>query len=91
MTTIDRFREDGEGVRRIFVLAEVRFADRGATPRDEYDHNYYDDTELKSVATEWMGDGVSDRDDSPSVRFKDVPPEMLDALRQLFRTGEDEG
>jgi hypothetical protein len=70
---IDRFREDGEGVRRFFVLAEVRFADREATPRYADDHNYYEDRELRSMATGWMRDGVYDRDDSPSVRFHDLP------------------
>lgn len=68
---IDRFREDGGPVRRFFLTAEVTFADREAEPRDQYDHNYYQDSELKSVVTEWMSDALSDRDDSPAVRFRE--------------------
>jgi hypothetical protein len=70
---IDRLRVDGEPVRRFFLIAEVTFADREAEPRHEYDHNYYEDSELRSVVTGWMRDGVYDRDDSPAVTFRDVP------------------
>lgn len=77
---IDRLRIDGEPVRRFYVLAEVTFADREAEPRDEHDHNYYQDSELRSVATDWMRDGLEDRDDSPAVRFRDVPEEWRERL-----------
>lgn len=72
---IERVRIDGEPVRRFFVIAEVTFADREAEPRNEYDHNYYEDSELRPVATDWMRDGLCDRDDSPAVRFRDLPEE----------------
>ena len=77
---IDRLRIDGEPVRRFYVIAEVTFADREAVPRDEYDHNYFQDSELRSVVTDWMGDGLCDRDDSPAVRFRDVPEEWREQL-----------
>ncbi|MFJ2000284.1 hypothetical protein [Streptomyces chartreusis] len=77
---IDRLRIDGEPVRRFYVIAEVTFADRDAEPRDEYDHNYYQDTELRSIVTDWMSDGLYDRDDSPAVRFRDVPEEWREQL-----------
>lgn len=77
---IDRMRVDGEPVRRFFLIAEVTFADREAEPRDEYDHNYYEDRELRSVVTDWMSDGLTDRDDSPAVRFRDVPEELRERL-----------
>ncbi|MFJ2650858.1 hypothetical protein ACIO1C_29585 [Streptomyces sp. NPDC087420] len=69
---IDRLRIDGEPVRRFFLIAEVTFADREAQPRDERDHNYYEDRELRSLATEWMGSEMQYHDDSPMVRFTDV-------------------
>lgn len=77
---IDRLRVDGEPVRRFYVIAEVTFADREAEPRDEYDHNYYEDSELRSVAVDWMQDGMSSRDDSPAVRFREVPEEWRERL-----------
>lgn len=77
---IDRLRVDGEPVRRFFLIAEVTFADREAEPRDEYDHNYYEDRELRSVVTDWMSDGLYDRDDHPAVRFRDVPDELRERL-----------
>ena len=77
---IDRLRIDGEPVRRFYVIAEVTFADRAAEPRDEYDRNYYQDSELRSVATDWMRDGLEDRDDSPAVRFLDVPEAWREQL-----------
>lgn len=77
---IDRLRIDGEPVRRFFLIAEVTFADREAEPRDEYDHNYYEDRELRSVVTDWMSDGLTDRDDSPAVRFQGVPDELRERL-----------
>lgn len=77
---IDRLRIGGEPVRRFYVIAEVTFADRAAEPRDEYDRNYYQDSELRSVATDWMGDGLTDRDDSPAVRFREVPEEWRERL-----------
>lgn len=83
---IDRLRIDGEPVRRFYMLAEVTFADREAEPRDEYDHNYYQDSELRSVAVDWMSDGLTDRDDSPAVRFRDVPEEWRE---QLAREASD--
>lgn len=79
---IDRLRIDGEPVRRFYVIAEVTFADREAEPRDEYDHNYYQDSELRSVATDWMRDGLTDRDDSPAVVFRDVPEEWRERLSE---------
>lgn len=82
---IDRLRIDGEPVRRFYMIAEVTFADREAEPRDEHDRNYYEDRELRSVATDWMRDGLYDRDDSPAVRFREVPEEWLERL-----TGERE-
>jgi hypothetical protein len=84
---IERYREDGEAVRRFFLIAEVKFADREASPRDEYDHNYYEDRELKGVVTAWMEGGVSDRDDSPSVRFHEVP-KILDVDMEFIARGE---
>lgn len=83
---IERLRVDGEPVRRFFVIAEVTFADREAEPRDEHDHNYYEDSELRSVVTDWMSDGLCDRDDSPMVRFRDVPEEWHE---QLAREAQD--
>jgi hypothetical protein len=77
---IDRLRIDGEPVRRFYVIAEVTFADREAEPRDEYDHNYYEDSELRDMATGWMCDGLEDRDDSPAVRFREVPEEWRERL-----------
>ena len=77
---IDRLRIDGEPVRRFYVIAEVTFADRAAEPRHEYDHNYYQDSELRSLATDWMRDGLEDRDDSPAVRFREVPEEWRERL-----------
>lgn len=79
---IDRLRVDGEPVRRFYVIAEVTFADREAEPLDEYDHNYYQDSELRSIATDWMQDGLTDRDDSPAVRFREMPEEWRDRLAE---------
>ncbi|MFC8490702.1 hypothetical protein ACFUJU_07830 [Streptomyces sp. NPDC057235] len=84
---IERYREDGEAVRRFFLVAEIKFADREASPRDEYDHNYYDDRELKEVVTSWMESAVSDRDDSPSVRFYEVP-RVLDVDVESIARGD---
>lgn len=72
---IERTRVDGEPVRRFTLIAEVTFADREAQPRDEYDHNYYEDRELRDLVAGWMQDGLTDRDDSPAVTFKE-PPEV---------------
>ncbi|MFE1192897.1 hypothetical protein ACFW6E_08865 [Streptomyces olivaceoviridis] len=83
---IDRLRIDDEPVRRFYVIAEVTFADREAEPRDEYDHNYYQDSELRSIAVAWMSDGLTDRDDSPAVRFRDLPEEWHE---QLAREASD--
>jgi hypothetical protein len=77
---IDRLRVDGEPVRRFYLIAEVTFADREAEPRDEYDHNYYEDRELRSIATNWMQEGLYDRDDRPAVRFRDVSEEWRERL-----------
>jgi hypothetical protein len=85
---IDRLRIDSEPVRRFYVIAEVTFADREAEPRDEYDHNYYEDRELRSIATDWMQDGLTDRDDSPAVRFRDVPEEWRERLAEERRPAE---
>lgn len=85
---IDRLRVDGEPVRRFYVIAEVTFADREAEPRDEYDHNYYQDSELRSIATDWMQDGLTDRDDSPAVVFRDVPEEWREGLAEERRPEE---
>ena len=84
MAVIERYREDGEPVRRLFLIAEVTFADRDAQPRDEYDHNYYEDSELADVAARWMRDGMTDRDDSPAVRFHDVPAASLEEIKAVF-------
>ena len=83
---IDRLLVDGEPVRRFYLIAEVTFADRETEPRDEYDHDYYQDTELRSIAADWMSDGLYDRDDSPAVRFRDVPEEWRE---QLARKSEE--
>lgn len=85
---IDRLRIDGEPVRRFFVIAEVTFADRDAEPRDEYDRNYYQDSELRSIATDWMSDGLTDRDDSPAVRFHEMPEEWRERLTEEQRPEE---
>lgn len=77
MTEIERFRIDGEPVRRFFLVAEVTFADREAQPRDEYDHNYYEDRELVGLVDGWMSDAVNDRDDSPQVRFHGIQDPLL--------------
>lgn len=83
---IERTRIDGEPVRRFHLLAEVTFRDREAEPRDEYDHNYYEDRELRDMVTGWMRDALEDRDDSPAVRFTDVsPPHIREAHRELIR------
>ena len=84
---IDRLRIDGEPVRRFYVIAEVTFADRAAEPRDEYDRNYYQDSELRTVAADWMSDGLCDRDDSPAVRFRDVPEEWREQLAREATDG----
>jgi hypothetical protein len=70
---IDRYLEDGDPLRRFFLIAEVTFADREAQPRGEHDYNYYEDRELKDVVTDWIQGGVTDRDDSPAVRFRELP------------------
>lgn len=72
-TRVERLEVDGEPVRRITLVAVIDFADREAGSRDEYDHNYYADSELEDVATGWMADGLEDRDDSPRVTFREVP------------------
>lgn len=84
---IERYREDGEPVRRFFLLAEITFADREAEPRDKYDHNYYADNELRDAAAEWMSAALEDRDDSPSVRFHEVP-QILDVDVEAVARGE---
>lgn len=87
MTEIERVVIDGEPMRRLYLLAEVTFADRSAAPRREDDHNYYEDRELADVATDWMSDGLVDRDDSPAVTFTDVPD---GALTGVLREVADE-
>jgi hypothetical protein len=84
---IERLRIDGEPVRRFFLLAEVTFADREAQPRDEYDHNYYEDRELRGLATEWMGTEMQYHDDQPRVRFHAVP-QILDVDVQSIARGD---
>lgn len=84
---IDRLRIDGEPVRRFYVIAEVTFADREAEPRDEYDRNYYQDSELRSIATDWMRDGLTDRDDSPAVTFRVLPEEWRERLARESSDG----
>ncbi|WP_329215169.1 hypothetical protein OG352_06200 [Streptomyces sp. NBC_01485] len=84
---IDRLRIDGEPVRRFYVIAEVTFADREAEPRDEHDRNYYQDSELRSIATDWMRDGLTDRDDSPAVVFRDVPEAWRERLAEEASDG----
>jgi hypothetical protein len=79
---IQRLRIDGEPVRRFFLIVEVTFADRESEPRDEHDSNYYEDRELRSVVTDWMSGGVYDRDDSPAVRFRDVPEDWCERLTE---------
>jgi hypothetical protein len=85
---IERTRVDGEPVRRFYLIAEVTFADRAAEPRDEYDHNYYQDSELRAVAVDWMQDGLTDRDDHPAVRFREMPEEWRE---QMARETKAEG
>lgn len=72
MTMIDKFRdEDGEGVRRFFLIAEVRFADR---PADEHDwSNYFQDSEIVSLAKTWAESEFEYHEDNPEIRFYDVP------------------
>ena len=77
---IDRPRIDGEPVRRFYLLAEVAFADREARSRDEHDHNYYEDRELRGLATEWMGAEMQYHDDAPRVRFTDIPEAWREEL-----------
>lgn len=77
---IDRLRIDGEPVRRFYVIAEVTFADRAAEPRDEHDRNYYEDSELRAAVTDWMSDGLCDRDDRPAVRFREMPEEWREQM-----------
>lgn len=74
MTIIERYREDGEGVRRFFLIAEVTFRDRPAD--DPEDRNYYADSDLAKCIRDWVGRGVEDRDDLPVVRLHDVPPAL---------------
>lgn len=84
---IERTRIDDEPVRRFFLVAEVTFRDHEAEPRDEYDRNYYEDSELRGMVEYWAGCAVEDRDDSPAVRFHDVS----DAERgRLLRKLEDD-
>ena len=70
MTDIERITVDGEPKRRFFMVAEVQFMDHQP---DEDWGNYYQDSELKGVAADWMECGLVDRDDSPSVTFHDSP------------------
>lgn len=85
---IERTRIDGEPVRRLFLLAEVTFADREAAPRDEHDRNYYEDQELRGLAAEWMGEEMQYHDDSPRVRFADLPGAWRE---ELLLKGESNG
>lgn len=84
---IDRLRVDGEPVRRFYVIAEVTFADRAAEPRDEHDRNYHPDSELRSAATDWMSDGLCDRDDRPAVRFREMPEEWREQMAREATDG----
>ena len=70
MTEIDRITVDGERKRRFFMVAEVQFMDYSADPERG---NYYEDSELEGRIVDWMGDAVTDRDDSPSVTFHGSP------------------
>ena len=84
---IDSLRIDGEPVRRFYLIAEVTFADRAAEPRDEYDRNYYDDRELRAAVTDWMSDGLCDRDDRPAVTFRDMPEEWREQMAREATDG----
>jgi hypothetical protein len=84
---IERTRINGEPVRRFFLIAEVTFADREAAPRDEHDHNYYEDQELDGLAKDWMGQEMQYHDDSPAVRFHRVP-EILEVDVQSIARGD---
>lgn len=81
MTIIERYRVDGEGVRRFFLVAEVTFRDRPAD--DPGEHNYYDDGELAGRIRDWVDRGVEDRDDGPAVRLHDVPPILHVDMRAI--------
>lgn len=70
MTEIEKITVDGEQKRRFFLVAEVQFMDHSAEPEWR---NYYEDSELKGLAVDWMECGLIDRDDSPSVTFHDSP------------------
>jgi hypothetical protein len=83
---MDRLRIDGEPVRRFYLIAEVTFRDRPA--EDEPGRNYYQDSELRDVATDWMRDGLYDRDDSPAVVFRQVPEELWAQLADAKRVEE---
>lgn len=83
---IERTHIDGEPVRRFHLLVEVTFADREAEPRDEHDHNYYEDRELEDVVTAWMHDALEDRDDVPAVRFREVPEIISLDVAHVFRS-----
>lgn len=84
---IERLVIDGEARRRFFLIAEVTFADREAQPRDERDHNYYEDSELARLAKDAMSSEMQYHDDSPSVRFHAVP-KILDVDMQSIARGD---
>lgn len=85
---IERTRIDGEPVRRFYLLAEVTFADRAAEPRDRYDRNYYQDSELKDLVSEWMSGTLEDRDDMPAVRFHEVPESLKRCVNDTNGDGD---
>lgn len=63
---------DGEGGfrRRFLLLAEVSFRSEG----DGKD--YYSNDELKGLIEDWIDSALCDRDDSPSIRFHEVSPQI---------------
>ena len=89
MTIIERYREDGEGVRRLFLVAEVTFGDRPADDPDTT--NYYDDAELVERIGDWVEGALEDRDDRPAVRFHDVPQNLHVDMVAIAAKGYVEG
>lgn len=85
---IEQITEEGEPIRRFFMLLEVTFRDR---EREDYQRvNYYDDDELPGITADWIRDAVDDRDDSPRVRLMALP-EVLDVDIQSVARGDYPG
>lgn len=84
---IERVVIDGEARRRFFLVAEVTFADREAQPRDKGDHNYFEDSELVTLAKDWMSSEMEYHEDLPRVRFHAVP-KILDVDVESIARGD---